>query len=1004
MKSPGKRLFHTLSPLVGLVLGLALTIPAWLFIRHEESRVIQLQQEARTELIFQLLKRRIRSMEKVLEGAAAFLGRGPLPSNREWREYVERLNIQRDYPGIQGLGFAEWIPEGSLARHEARIRATGYLNYKVQPGGPLPPAPEGRSSIIYLEPMDERNQRAFGRDMHAEILRREAMNRARDTGRTVLTGRVRLYQEGDKDIQFGTLLYAPVYRFGAPLATVEERRQSFRGWAYYPLRMTNLVEGILRGESEGLDVHLFDVAEGGPRDILYDSNPATAIPGIRVTTRTMEAGGRPWGLVIEPNLKGSAALGAGRHWGALITGSLASLFLAGFFYTLTLTERQALRLADEQAARLLASEAQFRAIFESAPIGMALVEIASRRFLTVNPRMCETFGYPREAFLRLNLARLSHPQDAAWDQSLWDRLVSGTPEPIQMERRFIHRDGHQIQGYLGMVPLPSEPGDPPCCVILLEDITERKTAVKALAESESSFRNFFEKNSSVMMLIEPGSGRIVNANHAAETFYGHPRAKLLAMRIDEINLMPPEEIALERHRAIREDRAHFRFPHRLASGEVREVEVYSTPTLVAGNTLLFSIVHDVTERARADAALQESERRFRTQSQRLQEVIWGTDAGTWEWNVQTGETIFNERWAQILGFTLRELSPVDIDTWTNLSHPEDLLRSRELQRRCFERESPTFECETRMRHKDGHWVWVLDRGSVVEWTEDGKPLRMSGTHQDITERKSLEEEIRHRQVLLEDLNRSLDGRVHQALDELREKDQMLIIQGRQAAMGEMIGNIAHQWRQPLNALGMILSNLKDAYRFGELDLAHLERSVADGSVLVQEMSSTINDFRNFFRPDKEPSAFSALAQIRQAMAMVDAGFRNTGITLEIQSQGDMILRGFPNEYSQVILNLLTNAQHAIQKSGTQGGLVTIALSTEGNAGCVHVRDNGGGIPSEILEKVFEPYFSTKEMGTGIGLYMSKQIIERSMGGRIEARNIDRGAEFTISTPLGKEGP
>jgi len=170
------------------------------------------------------------------------------------------------------------------------------------------------------------------------------------------------------------------------------------------------------------------------------------------------------------------------------------------------------------------------------------------------------------------------------------------------------------------------------------------------------------------------------------------------------------------------------------------------------------------------------------------------------------------------------------------------------------------------------------------------------------------------------------------------------------------------------------------------------------------MSSTINDFRNFFRPDKEPSAFSALAQIRQAMAMVDAGFRNTGITLEIQSQGDMILRGFPNEYSQVILNLLTNAQHAIQKSGTQGGLVTIALSTEGNAGCVHVRDNGGGIPSEILEKVFEPYFSTKEMGTGIGLYMSKQIIERSMGGRIEARNIDRGAEFTISTPLGKEGP
>ena len=1005
MRPTGKRLLHFLSPLAGLGIGLALTLPVWIFTRYEENQRIQLQQKGTADLVTQLVKRRMRSMEKVLEGAASFLARGTLPSRQEWREYVERLNLPRDYPGIQGLGFAEWIPAGTLPRHEARVRAGGLPGYRVLPGGPLPPAAEGLSSILYLEPMDERNQRAFGRDMHAEIVRRQAMDRARDTGRTAMSGRVRLYQEGSTDVQYGTLMYAPVYRFGKPLGTVEDRRRAFLGWAYYPFRMNDLMDGILKGEGHGLDVHLLESTDEAPGDLLYDPTPDKALAQDGTSlVRTMEVAGRTWTLMMEPNASGVAGLGAGRHWGALATGTLISLMLAGFFYTLSRSERHALRLADERAARLLSSEAQFRAIFDAAPIGMALVEVSSRRFLMVNARLSETFGYPREAFLRLNLARLSHPQDAAWDQGLWDRLLGGTPDPIQMERRFIHRDGHQILGHLGMVPLPPEPGEPARCVILLEDITARKHATAALAESEASFRNFFEKNSSVMLLIEPGNGRIINANRAAEVFYGYPRPRLLQMRIDEISTLPPEQVAQERRRALQEERTHFQFPHRLASGEVRQVEVYSTPTLVAGNTLLFSIIHDVTERVRADEALLESEQRFRTQSQRLQEVIWGTDAGTWEWNVQTGETAFNQRWAEIVGHTLEELEPSTIDTWRRLTHPDDLEASQAALQRCFDREVPTYACEVRMRHKDGHWVWILDRGRIVAWTEDGRPLRMSGTHQDITERKSLEEEIHRRQSLLEDLNRSLDARVRQALEELREKDQLLITQGRQAAMGEMIGNIAHQWRQPLNALGMILTNLKDAQRFGELDEALMDKAVADGTALVQKMSTTINDFRNFFRPDKEPVTFSALAQIRQAMALVDASFRNADIQMDLEAPEDLLLEGFPNEYSQVILNLLTNAQQAIRQAVARPGKVTIRVTTQDGSACVQVLDNGGGIPATILSKIFEPYFSTKEMGTGIGLYMSKQIIERSMNGRLEAHNVAGGAQFTIRTPLAQGNP
>jgi signal transduction histidine kinase len=270
---------------------------------------------------------------------------------------------------------------------------------------------------------------------------------------------------------------------------------------------------------------------------------------------------------------------------------------------------------------------------------------------------------------------------------------------------------------------------------------------------------------------------------------------------------------------------------------------------------------------------------------------------------------------------------------------------------------------------------------------------------DITARKELERRLAVEQEQLEDLNTSLERRVKEAVDELRAKDQLLITQGRQAAMGEMIGNIAHQWRQPLNALGLVLSNLRDASRFGELDCAGVEQAVADGNRLVQKMSSTINDFRDFFRPEKERRPFSALAEIRETVALLDASFRSAGIDLVIEALADVTLFGYGNEYSQVLLNLLANAKHAVVASKRADGRVTVRIGERDGLGYLSVSDNGGGIPEALLDRIFEPYFSTKESGTGIGLYMSRQIVERSLGGRIRATNVDGGAELTVLIPL-----
>ena len=273
---------------------------------------------------------------------------------------------------------------------------------------------------------------------------------------------------------------------------------------------------------------------------------------------------------------------------------------------------------------------------------------------------------------------------------------------------------------------------------------------------------------------------------------------------------------------------------------------------------------------------------------------------------------------------------------------------------------------------------------------------------EVAEREAAERGLSEKQRQLEEINRSLDLRIADTVAEIRRQDQVLIIQSRQAAMGEMIGNIAHQWRQPLNALGLLLANIKDAFDYQELDAEFVEKAVAEGNRLVQKMSTTINDFRNFFHPGKEPVVFSARRQIGDALALVKSSFASAAIEISLQAERDVPLFGYPNEYSHVILNLLANAKDAIVGAGVDRGRIDIVLREHEGGGVVTVSDNGGGIPAENLDRIFEPYFSTKEMGTGIGLYMSKMIIERNMRGSVSARNAGAGAEFAVFTPLANE--
>jgi len=258
-----------------------------------------------------------------------------------------------------------------------------------------------------------------------------------------------------------------------------------------------------------------------------------------------------------------------------------------------------------------------------------------------------------------------------------------------------------------------------------------------------------------------------------------------------------------------------------------------------------------------------------------------------------------------------------------------------------------------------------------------------------------EEEIRLKQRRIEELNLTLEQRVLEEVAKNREKDYLLLQQGRLAAMGEMIGNIAHQWRQPLNTLGVLIQDLSHAERFGELNREYLDRSVEEGMNTINFMSRTIDDFRNFFSPDKEKILFSLEEALSMTLSIVGDSFRNSNIKIDLHMQDHADVEGYPNEYSHVLLNILSNAREVLLERGIEAPNVIIKLFCENGMSVVTIKDNAGGVKEDLLDKIFYPYFTTKNHGTGIGLYMSKVIIEKNMGGNLTVKNTGGGAEFRI---------
>jgi PAS domain S-box-containing protein len=372
--------------------------------------------------------------------------------------------------------------------------------------------------------------------------------------------------------------------------------------------------------------------------------------------------------------------------------------------------------------------------------------------LMVNEQWATMLGYELEEIPGNDSAwtELMHPDDKDHVLKRLTEHFEGRHELYSVEHRLKTKDG-EYKWILarGKVVERDEDGKPLRMTGTHRDVHEQRMAEIAREESEKRYALLFEAIGDGVLITS--EHRCVDCNESACRLLGLSREELIGLSPFDVSAerQPDGSLSSERIPEITEgleagSEQRFEWLYRRSDGTEFLSEMWLKRLELSGSSYIFAVMRDITERRRAEEALH-------VERNRLSNIIEGTSAGTWEWNVQTGETVFNERWAEMLGYTLEELTPVSIDTWIELTHPDDLKKANELLEKHFSGESDHYDCEMRMRHRDGHWVWIQDRGRVTSWNDDGKPLWMFGTHMDISERKAgeqalLESESRNRAI------------------------------------------------------------------------------------------------------------------------------------------------------------------------------------------------------------------------------------------------------------------
>ena len=741
-----------ITPIAVALLGTFIAVAAGLWLHHQNQTQASADFERSAERIAQIIESRMRQPIYGLRGAGGLYAASKDVSRSEFQAYVDSRDLLQEFPGVRGFGFIQRVARADVPAFVAAQQADGAPAFAVRELAAL--GEEDRYIIKYIEPALA-NASALGLDVGSEPMRRDAAEKAVATGLPTLTGAVTLVQDSQR--KAGFLLFVPIFRHGTDPATPAQRREALVGLLYAPMVVGEMLAAIPDVAAGLAHFQLIDQRIG---NVVFDSvdDPTRSTQDRGVIgpagrfqdERTLSLPGRDTLLRTRSTPQFDAAHQSAAPWLVFVGGLLASV-LIGAALSLLIRQQASLRTRAEALAESLTRDLDRLA---------QVVRHTSNAVLTTD--LHQRIDWVNEGFTRLSGRSPDEVRgksaetvfggstaDAAALQLLAQAVASGEGSRLELPLRTL--DGSEVWLDLEMQPLRNSSGAVTGFMHIGSDITAQRLAKKrleaALRDNHALLRVI---HMHAIVSVADRAGNIIEANDAFCRISGYSRDELLQHTHRIVNSgVQPASFWSEMWQTIAAGQPwRGEVCNRNKDGSFYWVDTLIAPFVDADGRIekYISIRTDIT-------ASKTAARELARERKRLDNILEGTNVGTWEWNVETGEMAFNERWAQIAGYTLAELMPTTVQTWSQLTHPDDLSRASVQLEQHFNGEADVYEYEVRLKHKAGHWVWVLGRGKLFSRSQDGRPRWMAGTLMDITTRKQADAALHASQALLDKTGR-----------------------------------------------------------------------------------------------------------------------------------------------------------------------------------------------------------------------------------------------------------
>ncbi|OIR04975.1 phytochrome-like protein cph1 [mine drainage metagenome] len=729
-----------------LIAGLVLTTVAVFYIQRDVAENARQDFASICDEINLKISARIHAHALLLRNGAAFFKASNNVSREEWKVYNEATKIDYNLPGIQGMGFSLIIPKNKLAEHIKNIRKQGFPNYTVYPAGDR----DIYTSIIYLEPFEGRNLRAFGYDMFSEPVRRKAMELSRDNDLAELSGKVLLVQETKEDIQPGTLMYVPVYRNGMPVNTVKQRRAAILGWVYSPYRMTDLMKGILDRwgliEKEEINLKVYDDSISA-NSLLYDSQKKDSLknnnPHYLSLTMPLEFHGKKWVLFFTQP-EDTLSFFQSKVIVVLISGILLSLLLFLLSISLINTRRRALQIANHLTLELKENAEKYKdlsnlleSIIDHIP-GLLFYKDKKNNYIRINKYIATQHGKQKSEIEGKNLSELYSKEDAEkYYQDDLEVINSGVSK-LNIEEEWKTEEGIKWIN-TNKIPFVNNAGEIIGIIGISLDITERKNADLQLRESEERFSAAFHGSPNLISITRLKDGMIIEVNEGYTQLLGYSRAESIGNNTKDLSIwLDPVDRAtfianLEKYGFIN----NFETKLRCKDGSVVTVLDSARTIKLKGEECILSIIYDITDRKRAEDIIRNSNLYNRSLIEASIDplVTIGPDGKITDVNKATEDVTGLHR-EQLIGSDFSDYftEPLQADSGY-----------KQVLEKGFVKDYPLT-----IRHADGKTTDVLYNATVYK-NQDGNVVGVFAAARDITESKKAEEIIRNANLY----NRSL---------------------------------------------------------------------------------------------------------------------------------------------------------------------------------------------------------------------------------------------------------